>query len=543
MRLSCAALVLAVTTGPAWAQPAADAPTEPATDGAAEPAASAAAPGDADTPNAAPSPSPTPEVGKDLVKQAAPADPVTPQAAPVERATPEAAPPSAGVVRDAGFRFGSYGRVLAGSDLRGGKPEPVSVVAHGPRIVERSYLELELSYGFVRDAAASTIVVRPIITLAFDDTLFHETGEFDAQPALRNMFLDARVRDDLSLWAGSRMYRGDDIYLFDYWPLDDINTVGAGVQFSPRLRMRGDEGAYDQLQLAAHVGFNRLLKDFQYQEIDVPDPVQGATTALQLDRQRTVASASAAYVAMPQGAGLGMKAKVHAEYHTLPSGTRKRTDGTLEALPADTGYLVGAELGAFGLSSNSQFRRHLNVFMRYAKGLAAFDELAPPTTFGPELKTQRASELTFGLSGNFDHAYGNVMIGALSRRFIDADANATDPDDGWEYAIDARPLVRVIPDWFVGADVSYQARFPRGLNAITLRAEDPSIFQIAPMIAWSPMGPSAYDRPQLRFVYRAAHLNEGARNLYVPDDPRHDHAWVHFLGVQAEWWFNSSTYR
>src|SRR5207237_3147266 len=117
------------------------------------------------------------------------------------------------------------------------------------------------------------------------------------------------------------------------------------------------------------------------------------------------------------------------------------------------------------------------------------------------------------------------------------------PYNGWEYAIDARPLGRIAPDWFVGADVSYQARFPQGLNAITLRAEDPAVFQLAPMVVYSPMGPSAYDRPQLRFVYRIAHLNDGALDQYVPLDPRHAHAWQYFLGVQAEWWFNSSTYR
>jgi maltoporin len=219
-------------------------------------------------------------------------------------------------------------------------------------------------------------------------------------------------------------------------------------------------------------------------------------------------------------------------------------DGTFEALPADRGLLVGAQLGAFGSSPRSKdHRRHLNLFVRYAKGLAAFDELAPPTSFGPELKTNRANELTFGLSGNVDLEYGNLLLGALSRRFIDADESSTDPDDGWEYALDARPLARILPDWFVGADVSYQARFPKGLNAITLRAEDAAVFQIAPMIAFSPMGPSAYDRPQLRVFYRAAHLNDGARNLYVPEDPRHAREWVHFLGFAAEWWFNSSTYR
>jgi hypothetical protein len=218
-------------------------------------------------------------------------------------------------------------------------------------------------------------------------------------------------------------------------------------------------------------------------------------------------------------------------------------DGTLEALPADNGVLVGAQLGSFGFSSDKRFRRHVNVFARYAKGLAAFDELAPPTTFGPELETSRANEFTFGVSANWDHTLGNLMIGALSRRFVDADTNTTDPDDGWEYSIDARPLLRVGHDFFVGGDVSYQARFPRGLNPITLRASDPAVFQLAPMLVWSPMGPSGYDRPQLRLVYRIAYLNEAALDLYVPDDPRHTKATQHFLGVQAEWWFNSSTYR
>jgi maltoporin len=380
--------------------------------------------------------------------------------------------------------------------------------------------------------------VRPVVTLAFDDTLFHDNGNFDAQPALRNMFLEGEISRNLHLWVGSRMYSGDDIYLFDYWPLDDQNMVGAGAQLSQAVSER------NQFDLAAAVGFNRLHHPFQFQEIEVPNPVQGATTVEQLNRQRVVASATATYTVLPAGGGVGTKAKVHTEVHSLPAGTRRRDDGTLEALPADSGFLIGAELGVFGMAPvDSGYRRHLNGFARYARGLASFDELAPPTSFGPELKTSEASELSFGLSGNYDFELGQLMVGALSRRFIDADTTSTDPDDGWEYAIAARPLVRLGGDFFAGGEVSYQARFPRGLNPITLQAEDPSEFMIAPLVAFSPMGPSAYDRPQLRLVYRAAHLNAAARNLYVPDDPRHDHEWVHFLGLQAEWWFNSSTYR
>ena len=535
MRRASALFILALSAGRAWAQPApAEKPAEPA-------------PGE-QPPTTTPTDAPT------VPAAPVPAEPERPTAQPPE-AAPVAAPEKAVPVawsevddrpnRDAGFRFGSYGRVLAGSDLRGGKPEKVAIVAHAPRIVEPSYVELELSYGFDKlKGTHRQIVLRPIVTLALDGTLFHDTGEFDAHPALRNMFLDARLGRDLTAWVGSRMYRGDDIYLFDYWPLDDQNTVGAGINYRPVLPFRaaGGDGPGDVFDLAAHVGFNRLLDDFQFQQLAVANPVQGATTVDQLNRQRTVASATAGYTMMPKSGGIGAKVKLHGEYHTLPSGTRKRMDGTLEELPADTGLLVGAELGVFGFDKDPEHRNHLNFFMRYAKGLAAFDELAPPTTFGPELKTQRANELTFGLSGNIDLPYGNMMVGALSRRFIDADESSDDADDGWEYAVDARPLFRVVPDWFVGADVSYQARFPKGINPITLTAEDASVFQIAPMLVFSPMGPSSYDRPQIRVFYRGAHLDQGALDLYVPDDPRHSREWVHFLGFAAEWWFNSSTY-
>ena len=472
----------------------------------------------------------------------APTPPPTAEDHPATNTTkpPDQAVNTADVVslgNDRGFRFGSYGRVIAGTDLRGGKAEKILVVAHGPRIVEDSYLELDMSYGFETQRG---VKLRPVITLAFDGTLFHDTGEFDAHPALRNLFLDAQVTPEITLWAGSRMYRGDDIYLFDYWPLDNQNTVGAGAFYH-----------HNPLELAVHAGTNRLLDPFQYQTIQVANPVQGSTTVLQLNRQRMIASATAAYLILNPPEQLSMKFKVHAQLHELPSGTRATNcdasgancDG-FQTLPADSGYLVGAEASFFGMAPTALgFRRHLNLFVRYAKGLAAFDELAPPTTFGQDLKTTNASELSFAASGNWDAPFGNMMIGALSRRWMDASGQANNPYNGWEYALDARPLGRIAPDWFVGADVSYQARFPQGLNPITLRAEDPSVFQLAPMVVYSPMGPSAYDRPQLRFVYRIAHLNDGALDDYVPMDPRHGHEWQYFLGVQAEWWFNSSTYR
>lgn len=443
--------------------------------------------------------------------------------------------------RDTGFRFGSYGRVLAGTDLRGGRPEPMNVVAHGPRIVEKTYLELDFAYGL---RAPNGTLLRSVVTLAFGDRLFHETGEFDAQPALRNFFAEASWDDGSRFWVGSRMYRGDDIYLFDYWPLDDQNTVGAGY-----IKRGGP------VEVAAHGGVNRLLDRFQFQERDVADPELGATTITQLDRQRMIGSASATYFlqtgaqqtgGQPDERQVHAKIKLHGEVQGLPSGTRLRAgDETPEELPADWGTTLGVQLGVWHVeSAATPYRRHANLFARWSKGLAAYDELAPPTGFGTDLKVfPRASEIVFGLGANWDDRWGHVLFGAHARRFVDADPNLRDLDDGWEYAVDVRPLAHVYEGLFAGVDVSYQARFPRGLMPSTQVAADPSVVSIAPMLVLSPMGPSAYDRPQLRLVWRAARQNEGARALYADDDPRRARTWVHFLGVQAEWWFNSTSYR
>lgn len=455
-------------------------------------------------------------------------------AAEPEAAAPAPEPEPGAVVADpeAGFRFGSYGRVIAGTDLRGGRPEPVAVVARGPRVVERSYLELEFAYALRAPGGA---LLRTVVTTAFGDTLFHETGEFDAQPALRNFYAEAVLGGgDTRLWAGSRMYRGDDIYLFDYWPLDDQNTLGLGAS--------ARRGA---VEVAAHAGANRLLDEFQFQERDVAAPELGATTVVQLNRQRMVASASATYFVDAGSADLNAKVKLHAELHGLPSGTRLRGDATPEALPRDWGTTLGAQLGLWGPApSRTGYRRHANLFARWSRGLAAFDELAPPAGFDTSLRTYpRASEIVLGAGANWDDRWGHVLVGGYARRFVDADPNVRDPDDGWEYAVDVRPMARVGGGLFAGVDLAYQVRFPRGLMPSTQLAADPSVVSIAPMLAYSPLGPSGYDRPQLRLVYRAARLGDGALALYAEDDPRRAHAWVHFLGAQAEWWFNSSSYR
>ena len=74
----------------------------------------------------------------------------------------------------------------------------------------------------------------------------------------------------------------------------------------------------------------------------------------------------------------------------------------------------------------------------------------------------------------------------------------------------------------------------------SLELLNPSVFQLAPMLVFAPLGPGSYERPQIRLVYRFAYLNEGALDTYAYEDPRHNDQTVHYIGLQAEWWFNSS---
>ena len=114
------AVVLLLGASHAWAQPA---PTEP-------PEAPATP-----SPSTEPPPEGAPPASSPLEQKPA-APPIAPAPQP---ATPVAPPASAPPVKDDpdnGFRFGSYGRVIAGTDLRGGKPEEIAIVAHPPRVVE-----------------------------------------------------------------------------------------------------------------------------------------------------------------------------------------------------------------------------------------------------------------------------------------------------------------------------------------------------------------------------------------------------------------------
>ncbi len=122
-------------------------------------------------------------------------------------------------------------------------------MSHGSRLEEAPYIEPDFYYSRTVGGDPEKrwrVVLAPAFA---SGDLFHYTGSLDSHFVVRNAYVETQNvgATGLRLWVGSRMYRGDDIYLFDYWPLDNLNTVGGGFSYER-----------NKWEVALHAGLNRL---------------------------------------------------------------------------------------------------------------------------------------------------------------------------------------------------------------------------------------------------------------------------------------------
>ena len=428
------------------------------------------------------------------------------------------------------FSGGTYGRVQPSWNLRGGSGSPANLVSHGTRIELPPYAEVDFYYRkTLAPAHESPVTTGAVVTVGFLEDLFHFTGDFEQSLALRNLYGWARGLGNgrVDIWAGSRMVRGDDIYLVDWWPLDNLNTYGGGATFH-----------LDPVDLDLHVGTNRLSDDFQFQELEVTTDTPETASVVYMDRQRTIASIRATITGHPAAGDFGIKGRLYAEFHGLPPGLLLYDDGVRqEDLPSDLGWVVGGQLGMWDFLPGS----HMNLFVRGAGGLGAYGEFAVPFGLDSEKKTTRAREFLVGVSGNVELQPVGIMAGAYVRYFKDADPNVYDLDDKWEGIVVVRPHVYVGRYFQPFCELSYQRQVPNGLSPETHVQEPAGIFKFAvgPSVAferWS------FARPRFHVVYQLSALDENARKLYDELDPRREQPLQHYVGIGVEWWINSSSY-
>ena len=430
------------------------------------------------------------------------------------------------------FRFGSDGRVqpsMISDGMQSGR-QP-RIVYPSPRVDEGSYVELWFGYTAFKGDDGATVDV--VTTVAFsDDKLFHRDGDWDSSIAIRNLYVEARDIwfKGLVFWAGSRMYRGDDIYLLDTWPLDNLNTYGGGVGF------HSDKYAGNmRTNVDVHFGTNRLDNDYQYQVVDTVDErFVGKTDVVYLDRQRFISSLKAEQLIGGDDGPL-YKIKLYGEVHAIDKGERIETQPEqITELPKDFGWLVGAQFGISNFLDGS----YANLFVKYASGLAAYGESNIPFGIDTSKKAEDAKNLTVGLSAGLNILnYADVLLGGYVRYFVDADGVEDDFDDGIEGVWDIRLTGHVGKYFRPGIELSQQLRKPNGLNPVTLKQELASIFKFSLLPAVR-FGDGVLGRPEFRFNYTLSVLNDAAQNLFNEKDYLRNQKYVHYVGFAAEWWFN-----
>lgn len=427
------------------------------------------------------------------------------------------------------FEFGSYGRVMAATDGRGRRGRNADLVAWGSRLDEDSYAELEFRREDTYHQPSGTLRSRIVSTVAFGEPLFHESGEFSAKVAVRNLYLDIRGIADgnVAVWAGSRMVRGDDAYLLNFWPLDNLNLVGGGARWKT-----------EKSELSYAIGMNRLNDPFQYQTSPRPLPGNqvGTTDVAILDRTRVVQALRYEKL-LPVDGKLHLKVVGYAEAHNVGSGQRETAPGQYEDMPRDFGWVVGAQVGLFSWGKDD----HVNLFLRQAKDLAAYGgDFARPFALNQRRTTKGARETRIALSGNLELGSFALMGAAYFRMFRTASEEPMQYLDLDEGILLVRPHYWFLDTAGVFVEGSYQVQ-RRGV--ISADGQTPLTgtmwrFGVAPFL--SPAGRGSYKRPQLRLIALLSGRNGDAKAMYPRDDPFARRSTEQFFGIEAEWWFNSS---
>lgn len=435
-----------------------------------------------------------------------------------------------------GFGFGSYGRMIAATDFRGRPGRSADIIAYGSRLDESNYAEIELRRDDYWEKTDST--TRLVATLAVANPIFHYNGEFNVKMAARNLYIEERDLGfkGLSVWAGSRMYRGDDVYLLDFWPLDNLNTLGAGARYDSK----------DTTFVALHAGFNQPNTPFYLQQADRTLPLNqlGAVGINVLDRQRFIGSAKASHI-VPVGRG-GIKGVLYAEVHQLSSGQRQTEPRVFETLPSDGGFVIGGQVGAY----TGERSGHLNLYFRYSSGLAAYGDFATPNQLSADQTASGAHQLLVALGANWETGPFGFMAGAYVRSFRNA-SPGLDFGDIDEGILALRPNLFFGETGGIAVEGSFQAQ-QRGLvtqvdavagqPASTSGPFSASLWRFAVMPFLSPAGRGDYSRPQFRLIYALSARSAGVNALYPVDDVYSLRTVEHFFGLGAEWWFNSSSY-
>jgi maltoporin len=299
--------------------------------------------------------------------------------------------------------------------------------------------------------------------------------------------------------------------------------------------------------VSLHGGLGQPSNPFYQQLASRPAPLNqfGAATVAVLDRQRWVFSLRGEQL-VRFGGPAGLKFVAYGEIHAVPSAQRETSQPEVyEPVPSDNGFVIGGQVGGF-LGDRGSF---LNLFVRYAGGIAAYGEFGTPSGLALDRTASGAHELVVATSGNWEVGPLAFTLGGYFRSFRNAN-DQLDFEDLDEGIVMLRPHLFYI-DWAgVALEGSYQIQ-QRGVlvgelsDPGTTLSPEPLVAQVGrigvvPFLA--PAGPGAYSRPWFYFAYVATFRDQEARMLYPEGDVFRIREIDHYAGIGAEWWFGSTSY-
>lgn len=436
---------------------------------------------------------------------------------------------------------GSYGRIgvsgttdAAGIDGR--RLNLNNMGSIGGRMEEQDYLEAGVAFHMTPtdpgpDSLQVNVQLRTSI-FSRSGSLFgnsNTTGENGLAIALPEMYVEAKnvITKDLNLWVGSRLYRGPDIHMADYWVFNDHSGQGFGIEY---------KNTRAAALFIASTDTTATVPPYFFINI------KSGTPSLEIrNRQVYILEHD---IRSPKGNLFSFLA----EYHHIgdPTAVSDTTNAVLSA-PGDSGFVFGARYqNNFKGMQEGSFNQ---LGVRYGRGIAN----------GGDGGSSRTWE-TFGAVNTetfkFKNAYSWHIIDHILLNFSrNFSLNGYAVYNRSKGAADGRGL----SETYLGREVfNFKQDLTVGFKAVRyitdlfhLQAEAHYSQRQDGDQPWYRMGKlsiiptlalrkerSVWSRPQLRFIYSMGIYNDFAQeNLYSPFlelvGPRKV---GHYFGIRAEWW-------
>ena len=437
------------------------------------------------------------------------------------------------------FSTGSYGRAGIGYGLGTEAAFPQSLNLNGMgsiggRFEENDYLELATGLHFnPKIAGKESTKISVQARFAFYTTQGQLIGNVSNKSfggittALPELFAEAKNINgsEWSVWAGARLFRGDDIHIIDHFYFDDHSGQGVGIQHKNTKFSVIFTGSIDTT--------STLPPNF-YLNI-----VNGTPTLGLRNRYISILEHE---IQVKKG-----YVKLMGEFQRLPSGIAK--DATTQySYPADYGFVLGAK---YNKSISTKLPGSFNaISVRYGSGIANGGDGGSSrtyTTYGaPNLETnsfRKANSFafteTFLLNLSKKYSLNAYAIYTKSRGASDSLNKAPDYlgkqllfNRKQDISFGARGTY-YLNDWFHvlhELDFAWRKDGTQDFAQMTKFTLAPTLVPTAKRDVW--------ERPHFRFVYSIAHYNQfAADNLYSPYLAQSGTKnWGQYIGVKMEYW-------